>query len=355
MPRKKQEIEPHVPVVHEAAEDAPFVEPILTTPVPGHIPVLRQLGVALALLLVVFGTTYVGTLVALFEPAENVSDVHVSNRIETEQVPTIPDNPFSNLSVQGRAAFVWDVRNQEVLFNKNADEQLPLASITKLMTALVAYELLSDEDMINVSIEAIKTDGDSGLMDGETFSLKSMTDLVLVASSNDGAAALSAAAGNAVEGSIDPNTLFVHAMNLRAKELGLTNTEFKNATGLDVSTSEAGALGSARDVALLMEYLVTQYPEVTKLTTNPATRVYNEQGEYHLAENTNEVVDDIEGLLASKTGYTELAGGNLVVAFDAGLNRPVIAVVIGSTYYNRFTDILELTNRARAYIASQPE
>jgi serine-type D-Ala-D-Ala carboxypeptidase (penicillin-binding protein 5/6) len=144
-------------------------------------------------------------------------------------------------------------------------------------------------------------------------------------------------------------------MNLRASELGLTNTRFKNATGLDISPTEAGAYSSARDVALLMEYLIANYPQVTRLTTTDATRVYNEDGAYHEVENTNEIVDDIEGLLASKTGYTELAGGNLVVAFEAGLNRPIVAVVLGSTFNDRFTDILTLTESARKTVALQPE
>jgi D-alanyl-D-alanine carboxypeptidase (penicillin-binding protein 5/6) len=144
-------------------------------------------------------------------------------------------------------------------------------------------------------------------------------------------------------------------MNVRAKEIGLAHTTFKNSTGLDISPSEAGAYGTARDVALLMEYIIVHYPQVTRLTTIDATRVYNEDGAYHDVENTNDVVDDIEGLIASKTGYTELAGGNLVVAFDAGLNRPIVAVVLGSTQKERFTDILTLTESARDYIVAQPQ
>ena len=345
----------HESILEDEVLSTPFVEPILKNPEPAHIPVLRQLGMALFLLVVVFGTTYVGTVVALFKPSEQVSDVHVSTRLEPIVSSIEYTDPFGGLSISGRSAFVWDVREERVLFNKNADETVPLASVAKLMTALVAYELLSDETNVNISIEAIKTDGDSGLKDGEIFSLKNLTDMVLVASSNDGAAALGKAAGNAIPGAIDPDTLFVRAMNLRARELGLSRTHFKNATGLDLSPTEAGAVSSARDVALLMEYIITHYPQVMKLTTTDATLVYNENGEYHEVENTNEIVNQIDGLIASKTGYTELAGGNLVVAFEAGLNHPIIAVVLGSTFHNRFTDILALTRSARHYVATQPE
>jgi D-alanyl-D-alanine carboxypeptidase len=188
MAEKKEKIETHEPILHDAPENAPFLEPIQKTPEPGHMPVLRQLGVALFLLVFVFSTTYVGTLMALFEPEEQVSDVLVSTRLTEEPVSDVAyQDPFRSVNVKARAAFVWDVREQKVLFNKNSDEVLPLASVTKLMTALVAYELLDDESMIDVTIDAIKTDGDSGLMDGETFSLKDITDMVLIASSNDGA------------------------------------------------------------------------------------------------------------------------------------------------------------------------
>lgn len=323
--------------------------------ISAHIPVLRQLTVAIGLLVVVFSTTYIGTIVALIEQKETPKDILVSARLSERTTDTSYDNPFDTVKVAATSAFVWDVQAGRPLFNKNADEILPLASVTKLMTALVAYELLDDDAKVNISIDAIKADGDSGLSEGETFSLKNLTDLVLVASSNDGAEALGAAAGKTLDAEGKPQDVFVHAMNIRAEQLGLTNTKFNNASGLDISNEKAGAYSTARDVALLMEYIVTHYPEVTALTKVSNTYVYNESGEYHEVENTNETVGKIDGLLASKTGYTELAGGNLVIAFNAGLNRPVIVSVLGSTYTERFSDVLLLTERARQYIASQPE
>ncbi len=338
-------------IVHSAPEDSPYVEPILTNPVPAHIPVLRQLGIAFLLLIVVFGVTYTGTLVALFRTQEPVSNVHVSTHLDDKntEVALPTENPFDEVRVVGKSAFVFDVREGRALFNKNADESLPLASITKLMTALVAYELLDDSSEVGITTAAIRTDGDSGLKDGESFSRKDITDMVLIASSNDGAAALALAGGKATGLDAPSETLFLTAMNLRARELGLTNTRFMNATGLDLSPTEAGAYSSARDVALLLEYIITMYPEITNLTTEHTMRIYNETGEYHEVENTNEMVDSIDGLIASKTGFTELAGGNLVVAFEAGLNRPIIVAVLGSTFDDRFTDVKRLADAARAY------
>jgi D-alanyl-D-alanine carboxypeptidase (penicillin-binding protein 5/6) len=214
------------------------------------------------------------------------------------------------------------------------------------MTALVAYELLDPEDTVRISNESLKTSGDSGFVDGEEFSMRNLTDLVLISSSNDGATALGAAVAQVI-GNTNEEEIFVTAMNHKAKQLGLTNTTFKNTTGLDISETVAGAYGSARDIALLMEYIITHKPDAIALTSLSTTKIFNDSGDFHTAKNTNEVVDDIEGLIASKTGYTELAGGNLVTAFNAGLNRPIIVVVLGSSQDGRFTDTLTLINKAR--------
>lgn len=332
------------------------IEPALiqgTVP-SAHIPVIRQLTVALGLLLVVFSTSYVGTLIALVDKDVTSEDVRVNARL-TESVEAHSNrNPFDDAVVTARSAFVWDVKTGRALFNKNADEVLPLASVTKLMTALVAYELLDDDTLVDISVDAIRTDGDSGLSDGETFSLKNLTNMVLVASSNDGAEALGAAAGKSVVAEGKPQDIFVHAMNIRAGQLGLTNTTFYNASGLDITEEKAGAYSTARDISFLMEYIVTNYPDVTALTTVENTYVYNESGEYHEVDNTNAIVNRVEGLIASKTGYTELSGGNLVIAFNVGLNHPIIVVVLGSTFKDRFTDVLLLTKLARSYVATQP-
>jgi D-alanyl-D-alanine carboxypeptidase len=342
--------------IHESATttvDADHLEPILQTPEPAHIPILRQLGVAICLLVLVFTTTYVGTILALVSP-QGEDDVRVTSRLETKDASVFTD-PFENVELAAHSALVWDVKTQKVLFSKDADVVLPLASITKLMTALVAYELMDDETTVNISMKAVRTDGDSGLKEGEKFTLSDLTDMVLMASSNDGAAALGAAAGAEISNTDSPERVFVEAMNLRAAELGLTNTSFKNTTGLDLSATEAGAYSTARDVASLLEYIITKYPRVTSLTVSQNARLYNEAGEYHDIENTNPIADSIDGLLASKTGYTELAGGNLAIAFDAGLNHPVIVVVLGSTFDNRFTDVLALTERARKSILHTTE
>ncbi len=319
----------------------------------GHYPVLRQLGVALGILGIVFISTYTGTIAALMRHEDPKDDVRVEATLGGSGAPAVISLSqfFNDVTLQAEAAFVWDVRGGRVLFNKNGDDKLPLASVTKLMTALVAHELLDTDAKVDISVDAIQESGDSGFSDGESFTARDLTDLMLIESSNDGARALSSAAGNALLMSDEPIPLFVEAMNIKADELGLTQTHFKNVTGLDLSPTEAGAYGSARDMAFLMEYILTTYPDLVALTNAELKTINNQDGAYHIVKNTNEVVSDITGLLASKTGYTELAGGNLVIAFEAGLNRPIIVTVLGSTESGRFDDALLLSERARAYVA----
>ncbi len=141
-------------------------------------------------------------------------------------------------------------------------------------------------------------------------------------------------------------------MNIRAAELGLPHLHFLNPTGLDISVTEAGAVGTAREISFLMEYIVSNYPEILAPTTIESARVYNADGAYHDAENTNPIISKIPNLLGSKTGYTDLAGGNLTIAFDAGYNRPIIVTVLGATYDGRFTDVQKLVDAVTAAFAT---
>lgn len=314
------------------------------------VPVKRQLAILALILLLIFGSGYIPKLLRSFEPSEEQQAAEVSQTLPVPPAAEQDDvDPFEEVTVRAEAAYVWDVQEQRALYTKNPDEQLPLASITKLMTALVAYELLAGTSGVSISDEAIGQDGNSGLLGGESFALSNLLDLTLLSSSNDGAFAIASAAGAllATEGDV---ATFVEAMNIRASELGLTQTYFRNPTGLDISETESGSYGSARDVTFLMEHILSHYPEILEATKNGATTIASDTGAAHVAENTNPVTSRIPGIIGSKTGYTDLAGGNLTVAFDAAMNRPVIVVVLGSTRTGRFEDVLTLVDSAREHI-----
>lgn len=315
-----------------------------------RFPVVTQL----SLLALVLGIIFTAGLAPRFFAAKSND---ILENTTNEPLVTARDTaaviaPLENIRIEGKAAYVYDVKAKKALFTKGADTVLPLASITKLMTALVAYELVDTNKTITVSKEALDQSGSSGLVEGEEISLQSLSDYALLASSNDAAYAMANAVG-AVINKTKPNQTFVNAMNIRAHELDLPNLTFYNPTGLDETPTQAGALGTAREVTFLMAYILDNYPNILEPSTFTTTRVYNESGTYHAAENTNPIVSRIPNLLGSKTGYTDLAGGNLTIAFDAGFNRPIIVTVLGSSYDGRFSDVKKLVDAVVAAAATE--
>jgi serine-type D-Ala-D-Ala carboxypeptidase (penicillin-binding protein 5/6) len=272
-------------------------------------------------------------------PQQQVLTAAVTNATTTPMI-----DPFAQVNLQAKAAYVWDVNTQEPLFEYNSTTTLPLASLTKLMMAVTAKSILPDTATVTVTPDALKEDGDNGLLPNEKWTFKNLMDFTLIVSSNDGAEALGTAAGGFQNTSASPEdqkAQFIQDMNSEAAQLNLPSMSFANMTGLDIATGTPGAVGSAQDVAKLMEYIIKNDPELLEVTTYPSMRLTS-LSTAHIAQNTDTLAGQIPGLLGSKTGYTALAGGNLAVAFDVGLEHPVIVVVLGSTFDDRFTDMQKL-------------
>lgn len=253
------------------------------------------------------------------------------------------EDPFAQIVLEARAAYVYDMTSGTPLYALREHDTLPLASLTKLMTAVVAGELLPLGTVVTVGTEDIKEEGDSGLFSGERWKLSDIIGFTLMTSSNDGASALAAVAGslgqNVYGEPVDESKRkFIDAMNKKGEELGLRGTHFFNESGLDINEEISGGYGTARDVALLMAHIVKIGYKNLESTTLARTTVISLDNIRHNATNTNEEVNAIPGILASKTGYTDLAGGNLAIAFDAGLSHPIVVVVLGSTREGRFQD-----------------
>jgi D-alanyl-D-alanine carboxypeptidase (penicillin-binding protein 5/6) len=248
---------------------------------------------------------------------------------------------FSSVDIKGKAAVVKDLQTGEILYSKNSDLPLPLASITKVLTTLTVA-INSNDNVVGISIDDFNTEGNSGIFPGEQFYRKDLINLTLISSSNDGASALAASTFNI---SADPKSDFIKEMNRLAREIGMDNSYFYNETGLDNDLQTAGAHGSAEDVALLFEYVIENYPEIIEFTKEETLYVKSLNGLVHPAKNTNEIVGTLPNTLASKTGYTDIAGGNLAVVIDPFLNRPFAVVVLGSTEEDRFKDVEKLSER----------
>ncbi len=315
------------------------------------MPTLPQLAVALGILALLFGLSYlpIGT------NRNTKKTLQAIEKVPEEAKPLTEKNYFKNMKITAAAAYVWDVKNQKALYNKNAGKQLPLASLTKLMTALVAYEHLNKEAKIPVTKQALLQEGDSNLASGETFTLRDLANLTLITSSNDGAYALASAAAAILAPNHNSGQngtgAFIAAMNAKAEEIGLSQSYFTNPTGLDVDGTTSGSYGSARDMAFLMEYLVLKHPEILEGTKEATDLIHDQEGALFTAVNTNEITAHIPGLIASKTGFTSLAGGNLVIAYDAGLNHPIVIVVLDSTEKGRFSDMMKLIKETGRVIA----
>ena len=238
--------------------------------------------------------------------------------------------------LEAKAAALYDIKSGRLLYQKNANEQLPLASLTKLMAAEVVLSQKSPDTPVQISLNDVRATGDSGLKIGDTVTLGDLIKFSLVASSNDAMTAAAASLG------ADP----IAAMNTAAYALGLTKTHFFNVTGLDVTTTTSGAYGSAYDVARLAATFYRNHPGYFELTTRPDVQI-DQSGKVLSAAATMEPLQNIPGFVAAKTGYTDLAGGNLVAVFDLEPGLTVVAAVLGSTHEGRFSDIKTLIEAAR--------
>jgi len=260
-------------------------------------------------------------------------------------------NVFESLEIEAKSALVKDLNTGEILFAKNADLSLPLASITKVLTVLTVDKLL-DKNTIRISLNDLLTEGNSNLLAGENFNTQDLIDLTLSISSNDGATAL---ASNAISSLNLGNARidFVDEMNKLAQEIGMHRSRFYNETGLDENEKRAGAYGSANDIAKLFEYAISTNRELFEGTAKSNISVTSKEGYIHNASNTNQIVDELPNLIAGKTGFTDIAGGNLAVVIDPSLNTPVAIVVLGSSIDGRFEDVKKLSEKTTEYFKNK--
>ena len=222
----------------------------------------------------------------------------------------------------------------DLLYQKNPDARVPIASITKVMTLLLTFEAIdagkvSLDDLVPVSEHAYSMGGSQiWLEPGEQFTLDEMIRAICVASANDAAVAVAEFIGGS-------EPVFAERMTQRAKELGMENTSFKNACGLDTE----GHFSTARDVAIMSRELLVNHPKITDYTTIWTDSL---RGGATQLVNTNKLLRQYEGITGLKTGTTSGAG----VCISASATRDglsLIAVVLGSdTSEERFAAVTAL-------------
>lgn len=253
---------------------------------------------------------------------------------------------YDTMSVGADAAIILDLSSGRTLYEKNADTQLPLASLTKVPLVLSVIGVLSRESIVTLPRDVSPSGIAERLPAGSRWSVQSLIDYTLVASSNDGAEVLAQIADAPLRArytDAPDGKAAVWRMNNLVHGLGLAHTFFVDVSGLDVSTTLAGSYGSARDIARLFAYAASTSPDVFAKTADSRIIVRGLDGSA-TAENTNDALPSIPGFILGKTGYTDLAGGNLAIVYDEGPGHPVAIVVLGSTHEGRFDDMRTLVN-----------
>ena len=226
------------------------------------------------------------------------------------------------LAEKAKSAILVEASTGKILFEKNADEKLHPASMTKMMSMLLIIEAIENgiikwDQVVQVSENASSMGGSQILLEtGEKMSVRDLFKGVAIASGNDAVVALA----ETVAGNVSN---FVSMMNKRAKELGLTNTNFKNPHGLD----DANHYSSSRDMMLIAMELV-KHKEVLEYTKIYEDYLREDTDRKIWLVNTNRLVRFYDGVDGLKTGYTEDAGYCMTATAEKDGMR-VIAVVMG--------------------------
>ena len=256
---------------------------------------------------------------------------------------------ITDLGLSAKSVILVEASSGSVLYENNSDEKLPPASITKVMTLLLIYEAVRDgkinwDDNVMVSAHAASMGGSQVFLEeGETQTVADMTKCIAIASANDAAVAMAEYIGGSEDG-------FVQQMNERAKQLGMNNTTFKNACGLDTD----GHLTTARDISIMSRELIYNFPEITQYTTTWQDTITHKtrrgESEFGLT-NTNKLVKWYNGATGLKTGSTGKA--KYCLSATAEKNGMQLIAVIMSAPDNkaRFSEAIKLLDYGYANYA----
>ena len=247
---------------------------------------------------------------------------------------------LTDLGLTSKSALLMEEDTGTILYEQNSHEALPPASVTKVMTLLLIYEGERDgkfdwTDTVQVSEHAASMGGSQVFLEeGETQTAADMTKPIAIASANDAAVAMAEFLAGSEEA-------FVQKMNERAKELGMEDTNFVNACGLDTE----GHVSSAYDIALMSRELMENFPEIKEYTTTWQDSIVHKtrRGEETFGlTNTNKLIQWYDGATGLKTGST----GNALYCLSGTAERDgmgLIAVVMAAPDYKvRFREVMQL-------------
>lgn len=193
-----------------------------------------------------------------------------------------------------------------VLSEKKADEVIAIASLTKLMTAIIVLENYNLDDLIQISASAVATYGDAGnLQIGEIMTIRDLLYITLIESSNDGAEALAEKMGVST---------FVYKMNEKATSLGMNNTWFINPSGLD--EENLYNFSTVNDLKKMVVYILENHSLIAEILSLPEKELTSHSGISRTIRNTNVLLEESDAYLWGKTGYTNRANGCLILILN---------------------------------------
>lgn len=244
----------------------------------------------------------------------------------------------AELETSAKSAILIDQNTGTILYKKNENERLPMASMTKIMSLVLIMEQIynkniSYDDVVEISQEASSMGGSQIFLQvGDKYKVKELLKSVAMASANDAVVALA-------EKTYGSKEQFIEAMNKKTKELGLKNTNFVNVHGLD----EENHYSSAYDMAMMAKELL-KYEEIINFTSVYEEYLQKPDGSQIWLVNTNKLVRFYDGIDGLKTGYTKNAGYCLTATGKRN-NLRLISVVMGEeTIEMRSQDTVKLLN-----------
>ena len=228
--------------------------------------------------------------------------------------------------------------------SKNSDLALPIASLTKLMDAVIILENVNPQTEVTATLDYVGLEESAYVLEiGKKYTVNELLANALVSSDNDSARLLSSTLGE---------NNFIAKMNSKAKDLGLTQTSFTNPTGLDPATSSAQLskpnVSSVTDLANLLLYIKNKHPEILKLTTTASYNFCDINNYCKKVVSTDKLLGDKTfkfKIIGGKTGNTDLAGKNLALITEPLNGVFLLNIVLGSA--DNFADTVSLINNVK--------
>lgn len=298
--------------------------------------IILLVGLEINILLNSFFLGYSLKDLAIFSPKIFSSDAQESNLFSqsalveiTNPQEILPQRNWKESSFRAdgvRSVIAYDLDKRRILYEKNADKKLPVASLTKLMTNLLIRENKAKiDDWLSFSKKDLEIEGHRDIFRaGESFRKDDLITASLMSSNNEATSLLARSLKKALEKKNGKKIKFEDLMNKKAAELGMKQSHFSNPIGFDGDN-----FSTSWDLLKLTRFILKSYPDFFQPTLAKSKIIYSLKKRPCLLENTNRLIGEIQGVYGSKTGHTDLAKGCMLLIKKFGHDK-VILIILGS-------------------------